>query len=116
MVAEVVIERGCIQATLTWEIVSESLKKNIPMLLLHVMMTLKKLLFVNTAILSITDQDGNGLAVEDGHDFNATPTEVSKNDLNVTLTCVDDAHKVNLCQYSSFFNNLSRWRKSCSCG
>ena len=40
------------------------------MLLLHVMMTLKKLLFVNTAILSITDQDGNGLAVEDGHDFN----------------------------------------------
>ena len=91
-------------------------EKNIPMLLLHVMMTLKKLLFVNTALLSVTDQDGNGLAVEDGHDFNATPTEVSKNDLNVTLACDDDAHKVNLCQYSSFFNNLSRWRKSCSCG
>ena len=28
MVAEVVIERGCIQATLTWEIVSESMKKH----------------------------------------------------------------------------------------
>ena len=74
------------------------------MLLLHVMMTLKKLLFVNTALLSVTDQDGNDLAVEDGHDFNATPTEVSKNDFNVTLACDDDAHKVNLCQYSSFFN------------
>ena len=61
------------------------------------MMTLKKLLFVNTAILSVTDQDGNGLAVEDGHDFNATPTEVSKNDFNVTLACDDDVHKVNLC-------------------
>ena len=35
-------------------------EKNIPMLLLHVMMTLKKLLFVNTALLSV-DQDGNGL-------------------------------------------------------
>ena len=40
------------------------------------MMTLKKLLLVNTALLSVTDQDGSGLAFEDGHDFNATPTEV----------------------------------------
>ena len=36
-------------------------EKNIPMLLLYVMMTLIKLICVNTALSSKTDQDGEGL-------------------------------------------------------
>ena len=43
------------------------------MLLLYVMMTLIKLFCVNTALSSMTDQDGEGLAVVHEHDFNVTP-------------------------------------------
>ena len=43
------------------------------MLLLQVMTTLIKLICVNTALFSITDQDGKGLAVVDEHDFSVTP-------------------------------------------
>ena len=38
--------------------------------------------------------------------------ESEENNPNVTLVCDDDAHKVNLCEYSSFFQDWSRWKRS----
>ena len=65
------------------------------MLLLYVMMTLIKLICVNTALSSKTDQDGEGLCSWHEHDFNATPAG-------------DDDVQSCACQYSFFSNN---WKK-----
>ena len=67
--------------------------KTILMLLLHVMTTLIKLICVNTALFSITYQDGESLAVVDEQDFNVTPAGD------------DDVLKVILVQYSCFTTN-----------
>ena len=67
--------------------------KTILMLLLHVMTTLIKLICVNTALFSITYQDGESLAVVDEQDFNVTPAGD------------DDVLKVLLYQYSCFTTN-----------
>ena len=68
-------------------------QKTILMLLLHVMTTLIKLICVNTALFSITYQDGESLAVVDEQDFNVTPAGD------------DDVLKIFLVQYSCFTTN-----------
>ena len=67
--------------------------KTILMLLLHVMTTLIKLICVNTALFSITYQDGESLAVVGEQDFSVTPAGD------------DDVLKVILVQYSCFTTN-----------
>ena len=79
--------------------------KTILMLLLHVMTTLIKLICVNTALFSITYQDGESLAVVDEQDFNVTPAGD------------DDVLKVILVQISCFTTNWTgRRRSSCRGG
>ena len=68
-------------------------QKTILMLLLHVMTTLIKLICVNTALFSITYQDGESLAVVDEQGFTVTPAGD------------DDVLKVILVQYSCFTTN-----------